>query len=127
MPVERMSPMIELDGITWNHTRGYLPLVATAQRFSELHPEITIHWEKRSLEKFGDSPIGPLADRFDLLVIDHPFIGMAVADGLLLPLDNHLSRTFLADQAEHSVGGSHESYQFADHQWAAGHRCSGTD
>jgi len=26
-----------LTGITWNHTRGYLPLMATAQRFGELH------------------------------------------------------------------------------------------
>jgi multiple sugar transport system substrate-binding protein len=34
--------MIELTGITWNHTRGYLPMISTAQRFSELHPEISI-------------------------------------------------------------------------------------
>ena len=42
------SLMIELRGITWNHTRGYLPMAATAQRFSEMHPGVSIHWEKRS-------------------------------------------------------------------------------
>jgi multiple sugar transport system substrate-binding protein len=110
--------MIELRGITWNHSRGFLPMVATAQRFSELHPEIGIHWEKRSLQQFADLPIRDLAERFDLLVIDHPSIGMAVESGLVLPLDDHLSAEFLAGQAKHSVGASHRSYEFAGHQWA---------
>jgi multiple sugar transport system substrate-binding protein len=110
--------MIELKGITWNHTRGFLPMVATAQRFSELHPEFSIHWEKRSLQQFADLPISDLVERFDLLVIDHPSIGMAVESGLLLPLDDYLSAEFLADQAKHSVGASHRSYEFAGHQWA---------
>ncbi len=110
--------MIELRGITWNHTRGFLPMVATAQRFSELHPDVTIHWEKRSLQQFADLSISELIERFDLLVIDHPCIGMAVEGGLLLPLDGYLSAEFLADQAKHSVGASHKSYQFAGHQWA---------
>jgi multiple sugar transport system substrate-binding protein len=29
---------IRLTGITWNHTRGYTPMVATAQRFCEMRP-----------------------------------------------------------------------------------------
>ena len=29
-------------GITWNHSRGFPPLVATAQRFEELNPDVTI-------------------------------------------------------------------------------------
>jgi multiple sugar transport system substrate-binding protein len=110
--------MIELRGITWNHTRGYLPMVATAQRFSELHPDITIRWEKRTLQEFADVALEHLVERFDLLVIDHPFIGMAADNSLLLPLDKHLEREFLANQAAESVGRSHESYQFNGHQWA---------
>ena len=39
----------ELTGITWNHTRGLLPLLATAQRFMDARPEVTIRWERRSL------------------------------------------------------------------------------
>jgi len=110
--------MTELRGITWNHTRGYLPTVATGQRFSESHPDTAIHWQKRSLQEFADLRLQQLMERFDLLVIDHPFIGMAVECGLLLPLDRHLPASFLADQAKHSVGSSHESYHFDDHQWA---------
>lgn len=93
-------------------------MVATAQRYSELHPEISIHWEKRSLQHFADLPIRQLADKFDLIVLDHPSIGVAAEDGLLLALDEHLTADFLADQAKNSVGASHRSYNFAGHQWA---------
>src|ERR1700751_1130589 len=104
--------MVELTGITWNHTRGYLPMVATAQRFSELHADVSITWHKRSLQAFADAPLADLAARFDLLVIDHPSIGEAVRHGLLLPLDEHLPAEFLADQAANSVGQSHASYAY---------------
>ena len=110
--------MTELRGITWNHTRGYLPMVATAQRFAELNPGVAVRWEKRSLQQFADSPVEKLAERYDLVVIDHPFAGYAAAHGVLVPLDEHLPADFLADQAAHSVGGSHASYCYGSHQWA---------
>jgi multiple sugar transport system substrate-binding protein len=110
--------MTTLKGITWNHTRGYVPMVATAQRFSETHPDVEIIWEKRSLQAFADYPIEKLAESFDLLVIDHPFVGYAAAHPTLLPLDEYLSPDFLQDQAAHSVGQSHPSYFYSGHQWA---------
>lgn len=110
--------MTELTGITWNHTRGYLPMVATAQRFSELHSDISITWQKRSLQQFADAPLADLAARFDLMVIDHPSIGEAAHRQLLLPLDQYLSADFLADQAANSVGQSHASYCYDGHQYA---------
>lgn len=58
----------ELRGITWNHSRGYVSVVATAQRYMEMHPEIKISWEKRSLQAFADHPIDVLAQQYDLLV-----------------------------------------------------------
>ena len=114
-----MSPTaIKLKGITWNHTRGFLPMVATAQRFSEVHPEVEISWSKRSLQEFADYPVDKLAEEFDFLVIDHPFAGYAAVHGTLVPLDEYLPNSFLADQAQHSVGKSHESYFYEGHQWA---------
>jgi multiple sugar transport system substrate-binding protein len=110
--------MIELTGITWNHTRGYLPMVATAQRYSELHPDVSITWQKRSLQQFADAPLPDLAARFDLMVIDHPSIGEAAHHNLLLPLDEHLPLEFIADQAANSVGQSHASYNYDGHQYA---------
>lgn len=112
------TDQIQLTGITWNHTRGLVPMVATAQRFAELHPGVEIVWQKRSLQAFGDQPIAQLATTFDLLVIDHPFVGYAAAHPTLLPLDALLSADFLADQAQHSVGGSYASYRYGDQLWA---------
>jgi multiple sugar transport system substrate-binding protein len=110
--------MIELKGMTWDHSRGFDPMVATAQAFQKLHPDIQITWQKRSLKEFGDFPIEKLAETFDLLVIDHPFMGTAAHTGCLIPLDEHIEAEFLLDQANHSVGKSHISYNYNDHQWA---------
>ncbi|NLS14211.1 extracellular solute-binding protein [Vibrio sp. SM6] len=110
--------MITLKGITWNHTRGFTPLVATAQRFEELNPDVRIVWEKRSLQAFADEPIDQLAERYDLLVIDHPWAGFAAKTGVIEALDNILPAEFLNDQANHSVGHSHVSYGYNGQQWA---------
>ncbi|MDQ8201413.1 extracellular solute-binding protein [Pelagicoccus sp. SDUM812003] len=109
---------IVLKGITWNHSRGFTPMVATAQRFSELNPQVRIDWEKRSLQEFADKPIADLAEAYDLLVIDHPWSGFAAASGVLEPLNSWLSEAFLADQRVNSVGKSYESYEYDGKQWA---------
>jgi multiple sugar transport system substrate-binding protein len=109
---------IRLRGIAWDHTRGMLPLLATAQRYRELHPTVQIEWHTRSLQAFGDQPIEQLAGQFDLLVIDHPFVGYAARHPVLLPLDRWLPAAFLADQAAGSVGASYASYEMGGHLWA---------
>ncbi|HVW22681.1 MAG TPA: extracellular solute-binding protein [Opitutaceae bacterium] len=113
-----MSAAISLRGITWDHSRGYAPMVATAQRFAELHPGIRILWEKRSLQAFEAFPIEQLAPDFDLIVLDHPFVGHAARQGPLLPLEQHLPADYLRERAAQSVGASHASYAFAGSQWA---------
>ena len=113
-----MEKTINLKGITWNHSRGLLPMAATAQRFSELHPNVHITWEKRSLQQFADFSIQELAERFDLLVIDHPWAGFAAKTKSIVPLDFYLSDAYLKDQEENSVGQSYESYFYDNHLWA---------
>ncbi|MFC5653663.1 extracellular solute-binding protein [Paenibacillus solisilvae] len=109
---------IQLKGITWNHTRGYVPMVAASQRFAELHPGISIDWDKRSLQEFADAPIQNLIERYDLLVIDHPWAGYAAEHRALIDLGALLPSSYLADQAANSVGLSHESYRFNGAQTA---------
>ncbi|MEL7234508.1 MAG: ABC transporter substrate-binding protein, partial [Chloroflexota bacterium] len=113
-----MTEKTVLRGITWNHSRGFVSVVATAQRYHEMHPNVEIHWDKRSLQAFADAPIADLAEKYDMLVIDHPWAGFAAASGILLPLQEHLSAAFMADQAANSVGKSHESYIFDGNQCA---------
>ncbi|WP_125721974.1 ABC transporter substrate-binding protein [Flavobacterium ustbae] len=110
--------MIKLKGITWNHTRGLLPMVATSQRFTELHPEIEISWEKRSLQEFADASIEDLAKRFDLLVIDHPWTGFGAQTKAILPLSDYLSAGYIKDQERNTVGKSYGSYVFHNKLWA---------
>ena len=98
-----------LKGITWNHSRGLVPMVATAQRFSELHPHVDIIWEKRSLQQFADFSIEQLAERYDLLVIDHPWAGFAARTKIILPLDEYLPTDFLDDQKQNTVCHSFDS------------------
>lgn len=113
-----MEKQISLSGITWNHSRGFLPMVATAQRFTELNPTVQITWEKRSLQQFADFSIQELAEIFDLLVIDHPWAGFAAQTQSIIPLDTYLAEDYLTNQQQHSVGLSYESYQYNGHLWA---------
>ncbi|WP_018969784.1 ABC transporter substrate-binding protein [Rubritalea marina] len=109
--------MIELKGMAWNHMRGFTSVVATAQRFEELNPDIRVTWEKRSLQAFADASLEELSAEYDLLVMDHPHVALAAEDSLLLPYDKYVSAEFLNDQAAHSVGHSHPSYHFNGQQW----------
>jgi multiple sugar transport system substrate-binding protein len=110
--VQKGTIYMKLKGITWNHSRGYVSVVATAQRFMEMNPGVEITWEKRSLQAFADYPIDVLAEQYDLLIIDHPWAGFAADKNILISLEKHLPEVFLDDQAANSVGKSHESYNF---------------
>ena len=105
-----MSAPVVLRGIAWNHSRALPPLVATAQRFEELHPGVTITWAKRSLHDFGHTGLGLLTAQYDLLVIDHPMVGEAWRSRMLLDLQTKLPELFLAGLAAESIGQSYESY-----------------
>jgi multiple sugar transport system substrate-binding protein len=109
--------MINLHGITWDHPRGLAPLRGTAAAW-EREQGVRVEWTARSLHAFGAQPIEELTAHYDLLVIDHPFAGVAARTGLLLPFDQHLPAEFLQEQAAQSVGLSHLSYQYEGHQWA---------
>ena len=113
-----MADKIILKGITWGHSRGYTPLVAWSQRFTELNPGVEVTWHKRTLQEFADFPIEKLTEQYDLLIIDHPWVGCAAAAECVLPLEQYLSKEYLDDQLQSSVGYSHLSYNYNDHQWA---------
>lgn len=104
--------------MTWSHSRGFDPMVATSQAYAAAHPGVTIDWEKRSLQAFADRPIEAMADSYDLMVIDHPHVGEVARNGLLLPFDGLGRDDALAALAAQSVGASYASYEFQGRQWA---------
>lgn len=113
-----MPEAIHLKGMTWDHSRGYDPMVATSEAFAKDNPGVTISWEKRSLQAFADRPIEEMANAYDLMVIDHPHVGEVARNGLLLALDGIGRDDELATLANQSVGASHPSYAFDGRQWA---------
>lgn len=109
--------MTILKGIAWNHTRGFTSVVATAQRFEELNPDVRIIWEKRSLQAFADASLNELTANYDLLIMDNPHVSIAARDKVLLPFDDYLSTDFLKELADNSVGKSNASYNVDGKQW----------
>lgn len=110
--------MVKLKGIAWNHPRGYVPLKAASREFSKLHPNVSVKWDVRSLKEFGDMPIEDLIDSYDFITIDHPYMGQADQNKLLLPLEEYISDTILRDYANQSVGPSFQSYHYNGHLYA---------
>ena len=49
-----MADKITLRGMTWDHSRGVDPMLATSAEYSRLHPGVEFIWEKRSLQAFAD-------------------------------------------------------------------------
>jgi len=103
-----------LRGITWHHRRAIDPLARTLPRFNRGHPDIDIVWDVRPLSGFEFAPVAGLAERYDLIVLDHPFAGDIAASRCLMPLDD-LAANLLS---EGFVGPSLESYRYGGRLWA---------
>jgi multiple sugar transport system substrate-binding protein len=108
---------ITLKGMTWNHPRGFDPLVATSREWLE-KTGVEIVWDKRSLQDFESFPVEDLARAYDLIVIDHPHVGQITAEQCLTPLDVPGREAERAALAEASVGQSYPSYTWQGRQWA---------
>ncbi len=111
--------MITLKGMTWDHARGYDPMIATSKEYSKKNSDIEILWDKRSLQAFADRPIELMAHDYDFIVIDHPHVGEASSKNLLYNFS--LAKNYsnqLEELSKRSVGMSHASYNFNNGQYA---------
>lgn len=102
--------MTHFTGLTWDHPRGRDALRAAA--FEELS------WDVHALEGFESTPIDELAERYDLIVLDHPHLGDALAADCLRPLDELFTVAELTAWASDAVGPSARSYELDGHTWA---------
>lgn len=75
-------------------------------------------WHKRSLQQFADQPLEELTKEYDLLIIDHPWVGCAATEKCVLALEKYLPKNYLNELRVHSVGASHESYFYDGSQLA---------
>ncbi|CAO3439588.1 carbohydrate ABC transporter substrate-binding protein [Azospirillum doebereinerae] len=104
--------------LTWDHPRGFNALAAAAARLDEARDGLAIAWDKQPLEGFEEHPIGDLCARYDLVVLDHPHIGEAVAQRCLVPLEDLFPEAEIAAWERNSIGPSLASYRFGGRHWA---------
>lgn len=107
-----------LRGMTWDHPRGTGPVRAATAAWVQTRPDISVTWDARPLRAFEDQPISELAAGYDLLMIDHPHVGAAVAEDALLALGDWIDDAFMRDQEICATGSSFESYAYDGAQWA---------
>jgi multiple sugar transport system substrate-binding protein len=99
--------------MTWDHPRGYDPLAAASREW-EARTGVAIVWDRRSLQDFEAYPVRSLAERYDLIVIDHPHVGQIMAESCLHPF----AIVEVEEVAAGSLGQSFPSYFWAGDQWA---------
>jgi multiple sugar transport system substrate-binding protein len=103
--------------MAWNHPRAIDPLEAISAAWAGDN-DCPVQWDARPLKDFEDQPLEELADRYDLILIDYPFVGTAAESGLIVPAEEWTDHDYLADQAASSVGPSYASYTWQGRQWA---------
>jgi multiple sugar transport system substrate-binding protein len=93
-------------------------LLGGIPEYEAQNPGIQIHWDRRTLREFGEAPIEQYLDRYDLLIVDHPFVGFAAAHGVLVDLAPALNEAENLHFAADSVGPSWQSYWYGTGLWA---------
>ncbi|ACL63197.1 extracellular solute-binding protein [Methylobacterium nodulans] len=111
-----MAQQPSLRGMTWSHPRGLDPLVACVPPLRDRGVAVT--WDARSLQGFEEASIQHLATQYDLIAIDHPFLGDAFRQGALHPVDGIVGEAFVDELRASSVGPSFQSYLWKDRLWA---------
>lgn len=109
---------IVLKGIAWAHTRALAPLQVTSRVYTDFHPEVSITWDIRSLQAFGEGSIEELTRQYDFLLIDYPFIGAIAESNMFIPLNEVIDDDILLRLSDESVGPSYNSYYYKGQQWA---------
>lgn len=104
--------------MTWDHERAIRPLVAASEVFCGSNPGVEMTWDARPLQSFESQPLRELASTYDLMVIDHPHLGEAAAEGLLVDFAALGRDDDVEVLARQSVGPSHASYTLYGGQWA---------
>lgn len=77
-----------------------------------------VTWDVQPLEGFESAPIAELCATYDLVVLDHPHLGEAMAHDCLTPMEEVFAPADLARIARAAIGPAYTSYAMAGHQWA---------
>lgn len=93
-------------------------MIATSEIFFKNRKDVSVSWDARPLQDFESQPLRELAEDYDLIIIDHPHLGEAVRENLLVDLSTVDRENKLSMIAKQNTGPSHESYELSGGQWA---------
>ena len=57
---------VSLRGLAWDHRRCWGPLDASVAPYQAAHPDVAIHWDRRSLYDFGEGRIEDVLRSYSL-------------------------------------------------------------
>lgn len=104
---------------TWDHPRGLASATRLAELTADLLDDVEVQICTHSLSDFGARPIDEVAGDVDLIVLDHPQIGTAVANGALhAPWDALVTPEQLAGLEQVTDEIVWGSYRSRGQQWA---------
>jgi multiple sugar transport system substrate-binding protein len=110
---------IALRGLTWDHRRAVAPMAALNEAFAKSRPGVSVEWVVRPLSDFEHQPIRETAAVYDLVILDHPFVGDIAEAEAFLPLEERIPDRLGPDADALYVGPSLASYRYDGHVWAA--------
>ena len=97
-------------GLTWDHPRGYAALTASGGAL--------VRWDRHPLEGFESRSVAEQCALYDLVVLDHPHVGEAVAAECLVPMEELFTAGELDSWHAATIGPSFSSYRYAGAHWA---------
>jgi len=101
--------------LAWDHPRATRPLQACAAEWGR-RTGVRVEVVTRSLSAFGDEV--PAEDPADIVLIDHPHIGVAAHQGSILALDDLIPADVRVEVELESVGVSQSTYSYRGTTWA---------
>jgi multiple sugar transport system substrate-binding protein len=105
---------VSLRGLAWDHPRAYQPLEA----FAKERPSPAVSWDRQSLADFEARPVTELARQYDVMIIDHPGLGAAIAAGAIQPLRRLVPREVIEEWKATSFVPTWDSYVIGGQPWA---------
>lgn len=116
-----MRDSVTLVGATWQHQRGYRPLYATAAAYSQVRPGVRIAWESFEWDELLEVQRKELlanSGKYDLLMIDHPWLGEYVSKDWLIPVHDVFDAPTVREIQDDTPTKVLESYLFNGRLWA---------
>lgn len=110
--------MVKLRGMTWDHPRAAESVEAATRAYMSANPDVSVEWDRRSLQSFESEPLEEMARDYDFIIIDHPHLGAVMRSGCLQPIGQPENDERIRAIASDFIGQSFESYVMDGALWA---------